>query len=1037
MSRIFLSYSSDGVFEARALRDWLNANGWDEVALGPERAEGAQEDDSRRRARREYASRCNAVVILVSREWLASRDRRDEYDVARELNKAVVVALIEDLPLDEPGLVLARSDRVVPLHGGENQQTFPVAADGGGEAKQISFSVEGLEKLKAALAQIAVDARFFDWPPKEDSGRAPYRGFDALEAADAGVFFGREEPLIEALDAHRGLVEAPGPRLFLVLGVPGVGKSSFLRAGLWPRLERDRRNFFPLPVIRPGSAAINGADGLAAALVRATEKAGGESSVAKIREALAGGSDALRALLRDVAGRAAVGPKPPTLVVGVDRAEELFRAEGAGESDSLLRALRNLAASDDPAVLLVLAMRSDSYGDLARASALGGVKEHVFPLASLPPEGLRAAIEGPAKRVAQAGGTLEIDPDLTQALLEDVKECGGDSLPLLAFALEKLYRASGAAKRLTRADYESFGGLAGAIDATFERVLRTADADPRIPKEKEARLALLRGALVPGLAGVDLATRTARRRIAGAEQIPQDARPLIEHLVAERLLTQKVNAVSGETTFELAHEALLRRWGALANWLEEEFESFALLDGVKRASRRWEKRSRLPAFAAHSGVLLEQAQRLYGRSDLTALLDVTDRAYLVACFDQTKQVRGEEEQRARSEVERLQKESERQRRRAQNARWGALASSLGLAGALFLAAFAGWQWMGAASARREALTQREHVQKAASQLTDAADRLALDLAERLKELSFAPPAVKLDILSNAHRLQEKVIESSGASDNLKRSESVVLNEIAQARLATGDFSGALEAARESTKLMAALSAAKPDNASFRRDLSVSYERLGDAQQALGDSSGALKSYLEDLAIAQALSSSDAENPQWRWDLSISNEKIGDVQQAQNDLKGALNSYREALTNRGKALASNPQNASWRRDLAVSHERVGSILAKQGDLEGAIAAFELALSIYQALVGADPNDAQSLAYSIVPHWRLAELDKGRQREHLEAALGNLHALAAKDRLDAKRQSWLAQIEAQLKALDQASPAIQPNTKPGDGGADRGR
>ncbi|HYA81353.1 MAG TPA: hypothetical protein VED87_10520, partial [Methylocystis sp.] len=61
----------------------------------------------------------------------------------------------------------------------------------------------------------------------------------------------------------------------------------------------------------------------------------------------------------------------------------------------------------------------------------------------------------------------------------------------------------------------------------------------------------------------------------------------------------------------------------------------------------------------------------------------------------------------------------------------------------------------------------------------------------------------------------------------------------------------------------------------------------------------------------------------------------------------------------------------------------------------------------------------------------------QREHLEAAAQNLHALAARDRLDAKRQAWLSQIEAQLKALDQAVPPTQPEAKPGQGGANPGR
>jgi tetratricopeptide (TPR) repeat protein len=221
--------------------------------------------------------------------------------------------------------------------------------------------------------------------------------------------------------------------------------------------------------------------------------------------------------------------------------------------------------------------------------------------------------------------------------------------------------------------------------------------------------------------------------------------------------------------------------------------------------------------------------------------------------------------------------------------------------------------------------------------------------------------------------------------------------------------------------MAALSAAEPDNAGWRRDLSVSYEKLGDVQQAMGDLDGALKSFSDDLAIAAALSDSDPGNAQMRWDLSISYEKLGDLQQARNDLNGALNSYREALAIREKVSASDPGNAGWQRDLAVSLERVGATLTRQGDATGAIAAFEQALAVYRGLARAHPDDAQSLAFSIVPHLRLAELDRAKQREHLEAALAILEPLAAADRLDAKRRGWLARIKAQLNALGPAAPA----------------
>ena len=90
-----------------------------------------------------------------------------------------------------------------------------------------------------------------------------------------------------------------------------------------------------------------------------------------------------------------------------------------------------------------------------------------------------------------------------------------------------------------REDYEKFGGLSGAIDAALARVFAAADADPRIPRDRAQRLALLRRGLIPWLAGVDPETRTPRRRVALAAQIPEESRPLVDLLVAQRLLTPR------------------------------------------------------------------------------------------------------------------------------------------------------------------------------------------------------------------------------------------------------------------------------------------------------------------------------------------------------------------------------------------------------------------------------------------------------------------------------------------------------------------
>ena len=127
MSRIFLSYSSKNNFEAVALRDWLNENGWDDVVLEYDADQGAHPGDRPRRALQENVARCDAVIFLVSRDWLDSQQCRDEYEFARKADKAVFVVLIEKLASDPQLRGLQEPHGLLSLVSGEDDRSFCVS----------------------------------------------------------------------------------------------------------------------------------------------------------------------------------------------------------------------------------------------------------------------------------------------------------------------------------------------------------------------------------------------------------------------------------------------------------------------------------------------------------------------------------------------------------------------------------------------------------------------------------------------------------------------------------------------------------------------------------------------------------------------------------------------------------------------------------------------------------------------------------------------------------------------------------------------
>jgi formylglycine-generating enzyme required for sulfatase activity len=114
-------------------------------------------------------------------------------------------------------------------------------------------------------------------------------------------------------------------------------------------------------------------------------------------------------------------------------------------------------------------------------------------------------------------------------------------------------------------------------------------------------------------------------------EIPAEARPLIDQLVAQHLLATDVAQNTGEVTIEPAHEALLRQWGLLQGWLTDDAGLLAVLEGVKRASRDWAANGKVTAWLTHTTDRLGAAERLTARPDLAANLEPTDRQYLAAC----------------------------------------------------------------------------------------------------------------------------------------------------------------------------------------------------------------------------------------------------------------------------------------------------------------------------------------------------------------------------------------------------------------------
>jgi WD40 repeat protein len=686
LGRIFISHSSANNAEALAISDWLAENGWTDVFLDLDPRRGLVAGDRWQAALKAAAEQCELILILISPDWAKSKWCLAEFLLAKQMNKQILGIVVEATPLGELPVELTAEWQLVDLSAPDAGWSVTLAPPRHEPETLVSFSATGLARLRSGLEKAGLDATTFHWPPDDDPGRAPYRGLLPLEDDDAGIFFGRDGAVVLTLDRLRGLRDAAPPRFVTILGASGAGKSSFLRAGLLPRLDRDSRHFYVLPILRPERAALTGEHGFAAMLDAALKARGITRNRADLRAAVLAGADAVRPILRELAIPADAGDlkdgAPPMLVVSVDQAEELLAADSA-ETGPFLTLLAELARSDDPALLVIFTVRSDSFDQLqARPELAGTQPHHLVDLPPIPAGAFGEIIRGPARRISATGRKLSIDETLVDALLADI-ESGGtkDALPLLAFTLERLYTDYGADGDLQLGEYERLGRIRGAIEAAVEEALARADGNAAIPRDRAARLALLRRGLIPWLAGIDPATGAPRRRVARMAEVPEEARPLIELMVEQRLLATDIDSATRERTIEPAHEALLRQWGALDGWLVEDSADLTSLEALRRAASEWDANARASEFLVHRGARLAAVEPLAADPRYASYLTSIDAAYLSAA----RNVENEAVRKAR----------------AARTRWGIAAALAGIV--LVAGATAGWfTWQAAEAAKIEA-----------------------------------------------------------------------------------------------------------------------------------------------------------------------------------------------------------------------------------------------------------------------------------------------------------------------------------------------
>jgi uncharacterized protein YkwD len=483
--------------------------------------------------------------------------------------------------------------------------------------------------------QPAIDATLDDFDPTLapalDDALCPYLGLDAFHENNQQLFFGRARligELVKRLKTQRWLS---------VLGSSGSGKSSVVRAGLIPALEQgalpDSAGWSYFPPMVPGSHPLANLARLI--LPPETEAAQIEAEADQLREA----PTHLTNLITAHFERA--------VVLVIDQFEEIFTLC----TDEVMRQrfvdnLIGLSQIPDAQHRVIITMRTDFETHVARLPSLQAAFEpSVVRITPLNAAELREVIEAPAALIG-----LKFEEGVVDALLNDTL---GEpaALPLLQFTLLKLWES----RERNRVTWEAYKKLGGGRQA----LARSADEfyNKLIPEEQVTMRRILLKMVRPGEGLEVTSNRVPRAALYQKAEANDRIDRVLDRLIKARLVRVSEGDTAADEQVEVAHEALVRNWPRLVEWLEGERVTLRQRQRLTAAAEQWARLGKDPS-AIWRGALLDEARRYDDLNDL-------ERRFVGASLDAEESEHQAEEARRQKELDDARKLAEAEKQRAE------------------------------------------------------------------------------------------------------------------------------------------------------------------------------------------------------------------------------------------------------------------------------------------------------------------------------------------------------------------------------------
>lgn len=334
----------------------------------------------------------------------------------------------------------------------------------------------------------------------------PFRGLNSYEAGDAGLFFGRKK----ATEELREKILSLNTPLLVVSGASGTGKSSLVKAGLLPAITQRPEG---IPIIKPGRHPYKELE-----------------------------------------------PHRHQPVLVLDQFEQIVTQADEQEVPAFWQLLEERIADGH---ITIVTVRIDFEGQLKMPATIRGHWDQgLYRVPPFSAAQLREIIVTPTHRYGYF-----IEPaSLVDTIIHEVVHYPG-SMPLLSFTMRQLVEhcdKNDVYRRISAASYERLGGVIGSLQQSADAVYASFSEE-----QKTAMKAIM--LRMVALAGGETAGKRVLRTSLDFGDAVFDVcmQQVISVLENEHRLLHSGTDGNGDRYLEPAHDALVRSWNKVQEWIKE------------------------------------------------------------------------------------------------------------------------------------------------------------------------------------------------------------------------------------------------------------------------------------------------------------------------------------------------------------------------------------------------------------------------------------------------------------------------------------